>query len=177
MSDQGVLNFRGLGASEAEDFIRAVNRIALAANKSNDSSWKADLASTAFSGEALRWFRSLSPKIQNDWDALQDALLERYAPEQSLPDYSDKDSDSTTPNPAPAAAVEHLPAVFVVSRTPGSMEGYIKVISDFRTAYVGRELNKAGILGTTSTLTDALRVRVTPDSNPHNIETLFGTAS
>lgn len=81
-------------------------------------------------------------------------------------------SDSTTPNPAPAAALEHPPAVFVVSRTSGSMEGYIKVISDLRTAYVGRELNKAGILGTTSTLTDALRVRVIPDSNPHNIETL-----
>lgn len=91
----GALTFRGLGASEAEDFIRAVNRIAFAANKSQDPHWKAELASTAFSGDALHWFRSLSPKLQSDWDALRNVLLQRYAPQEEglLKDYSDKDSD------------------------------------------------------------------------------------
>ncbi|KAG9047056.1 hypothetical protein FS837_003142 [Tulasnella sp. UAMH 9824] len=174
MSDQGVLTFRGLGASEAKDFIQAVNRIAFAANKSQDTQWKAELASTAFSGDALWWFRNLSPKLQSDWDALQNALLQRYAPEEEelSKDYSDKDSDSATLNLGSDATFERPPAVFVASRIPGPMEGYIKVISDLRTAYIGRELNKAGILGTTSLLTNALRVRLTPDYNPHNIETL-----
>ncbi|KAG8935323.1 hypothetical protein FRC01_003075 [Tulasnella sp. 417] len=160
--------------SEAEGFIQAVNRIAFAENRSQDSQWKAELASTAFSGNALQWFRSLSPQVQSDWGALQKALLQRYAPEEegSLNDYPNKDSDSITLNPESEATFERSRAVFVVSQTPGPMEGYIKVISDIRNSYISRELNKAGILGTTSLLTQALRVRLTQDYNPHNIETL-----
>ncbi|KAG9019840.1 hypothetical protein FRB90_003429 [Tulasnella sp. 427] len=70
----------GKSSDEAETFIRQVNLLAFKAQKTRDAHWTADLASTAFAGDALRKFLRWAPEIRGDWNKLQEALLNEYPP-------------------------------------------------------------------------------------------------
>ncbi|KAG9019846.1 hypothetical protein FRB90_003436 [Tulasnella sp. 427] len=113
----GVPDFRGGGASEVQDFIRALNRIALESGKSQDSRWKAELASTAFSGEALRWFRSLAPKVQVDWDVIQTALLKQYAPDEAIKEYPEAEGDGISLDSTRPTADEARQVIFCLHQS------------------------------------------------------------
>ncbi|KAG8897729.1 hypothetical protein FRC00_003870, partial [Tulasnella sp. 408] len=80
-----TLIFRGLSSEEAENFIRQVNILAFNANRTRDTRWTAEFAATAFAGDALRKFRKLSSEVRNDWDKLQEALLNEYSPASAPP--------------------------------------------------------------------------------------------
>lgn len=77
MSDD-FLRFEGRDANEAEEFIRSVQVRAFSANRMQDDVWKSQLAATAFTGQALRWYRTLSASVKNNWEELQDAILRHY---------------------------------------------------------------------------------------------------
>lgn len=70
--------FLGKDGYECEEFIRAIHNMAYAAGKTRDDAWMADLASTCFSGRALRYYDSLEPDIRYDWTLLRHALLTKY---------------------------------------------------------------------------------------------------
>ncbi|KAG8905301.1 hypothetical protein FRB99_000274 [Tulasnella sp. 403] len=72
--------FRGTeGLVNVEDFIQGVRKKALEANRHLDLQWTAMLAAAHLSGEALHWHFALDESIQNDWNLLTRALLDRYA--------------------------------------------------------------------------------------------------
>lgn len=72
---EDILVFRGDGNEAAEEFIRAVNIQAFKTNKIDDQSWITGFASTAFAGNALRWYRTLPITTRQDWDLLQESIL------------------------------------------------------------------------------------------------------
>ncbi|KAG8935330.1 hypothetical protein FRC01_003083 [Tulasnella sp. 417] len=69
------VSFRGFSNEEAENFIRAVNIQAFKAQKVNDMEWIAGFASTGFSGKALRWYRRLPTATRQNWELLQEEIL------------------------------------------------------------------------------------------------------
>ncbi|KIO24334.1 hypothetical protein M407DRAFT_26241 [Tulasnella calospora MUT 4182] len=85
----GFLTFRGDTNDEAEDFIRAVNIQAFRIDKSDDQKWITTFASACLSGKALRWYRQLPFTTRQDWDLLQEAIL-------------DNDWEDGEPSPAPS---------------------------------------------------------------------------
>lgn len=70
--------FLGRDGSECEEFIRAIHKVAYAAGKIRDDAWMADLASTCFSGRALRYYLGLEPGVQCNWRLLCHTLLTKY---------------------------------------------------------------------------------------------------
>lgn len=74
-TSEDILIFRGDSNEAAEKFIRAVYIQAFKTNKIDDQSWITGFASTAFAGNALRWYRTLPVATRQDWDLLQAAIL------------------------------------------------------------------------------------------------------
>lgn len=74
--------FRGIDGEECENFVAQVRLRALDEGKERDNNWIIANATASFVGEALRWYASLEPEIQDDWKMLQRAMFQRYpAPE------------------------------------------------------------------------------------------------
>lgn len=72
------LVFYGRDGSECEDFIASVTRAAFDERRPRDWGWMADLAATAFRGDALRWWSALDDGTQSDFRKLRNALLDKY---------------------------------------------------------------------------------------------------
>lgn len=72
------LTFSGVGGAECERFITAVRKKARAEGKLRDNDWMVDLVSSCLTGDALRWYAKLKRDQRDDWDLLQEALLDRY---------------------------------------------------------------------------------------------------
>ncbi|KAG9032790.1 hypothetical protein FS837_002641 [Tulasnella sp. UAMH 9824] len=111
--------FRGVDPEEAENFIRSVKVQAFRAGKSDDQNWVATLASTAFAGKALRWYLRLPVQTRQDWDQLQEAIIENEWGRDNT-----STLNSTTVAPAPAAAppptLSRVPAAISPQPASGS---------------------------------------------------------
>lgn len=53
-NDSGLLQFRGQGATECEEFMTAIVKRAFAQCKQRDDQWMADLAATCMVNDAMR---------------------------------------------------------------------------------------------------------------------------
>lgn len=81
------LLFRGIDGKECEEFIYMIRLRAMAAGKVRDKEWIADIAGTAFVGDALRWYAELDEDVQEDWLLLRRALLSKYPPPEIRHEY------------------------------------------------------------------------------------------
>ncbi|KAG8925272.1 hypothetical protein FRC01_010419, partial [Tulasnella sp. 417] len=75
--DKDTLAFRGDTSQEAEEFIHEVNIRAFKTGKLKDQEWITTFASVSFAGKALRWYRRLPRQTRQDWELLQEAILEK----------------------------------------------------------------------------------------------------
>ncbi|KAG8896589.1 hypothetical protein FRB99_008822 [Tulasnella sp. 403] len=156
--------FSGSGGEECEEFISAVRHYAFELGKQRDNQWIADFASTAFSGDALRWFMTLDVTVQGDWRLLAKALLEKYS---SLPESPRVHRRMTLPSamiPTPAAAAPTLPRTTAL--TPQRpIQGTIHVLVENepeRNGLLSRFLNPYGWHVPTQSPQDAIRVSAIP---------------
>jgi len=74
----GDITFRGTDGIECEEFIRAVRLRVRSESRTDDNDWIVQFVSTCFARNALRWYITLDHDVQNDWDRLQKALLDKY---------------------------------------------------------------------------------------------------
>lgn len=179
---EGYIRFEGKDASEAEEFIRSINIKAFTTNKSQDDQWIAMLAGTAFTGRALRWYRTLSNSVRNSWEGLQNALLEKYqSPGEdatSIPiTYAPPSSgyqatpDTTIPTAPPAAGPPPPGATSLAQPRTGRIK--TKSQSSIHDgAYLCGDLSIHGVYTLTRDLSKALTVRHSPDAQ--SLETLVG---
>jgi hypothetical protein len=66
-----------------------MRRMARNYGKEDDPTWIARTAVVCFTEDALRWHVKLSKDIRNDWELLEEALLDRFpAPEDRQSKYS-----------------------------------------------------------------------------------------
>lgn len=72
------LIFKGIDGSECEDFIASLEELAFAEGWSQDRQRMILYARSRLRGDALRWFATLDPSIQGDWNLFLQALLNRY---------------------------------------------------------------------------------------------------
>lgn len=164
MNETDSIRFEGKDASEAEEFIRSVNVRAFNADKWKDDGWTAMLAGTAFTGQALRWYRSLSPAVRDSWDALQNALLSHFQPS----------SAASTSAPTPSVAGPPPRDIISSSQSP---TGRIRVVLQsnvFGAAYLCGDLSEYGVYTWTQDVSRALSVKHSPES--HMLEVLDGDA-
>ncbi|KAG8954568.1 hypothetical protein FRC00_005789, partial [Tulasnella sp. 408] len=63
---------------ECTGFIRQVRRKALEVGKSRDKEWMADYAVSCFADDALKWSMNVHRDVLENWDVLQQALMEEY---------------------------------------------------------------------------------------------------
>lgn len=68
------------GCKECEDFINAVSRLAFSVGKQRDDNWIAAFAASCLAHDALRWWDSLDPTVQQSWRLLRQAMLLKYQP-------------------------------------------------------------------------------------------------
>ncbi|KAG8952206.1 hypothetical protein FRC04_004913 [Tulasnella sp. 424] len=153
MSETDFIRFEGKDASEAEEFIRSINIRAFTANKLKDDEWMALLATTAFTGQALRWYTTLSPAVRDSWDALKKALLLQYQP------------SSTTFPLTPTAPAAGPPDRNILSPAQ-PRTGRIRVVFESNTSgmtYLCGDLSFNGVYTWTQDVSKALIVKHSPE--------------
>ncbi|KAG8964599.1 hypothetical protein FRC05_003764 [Tulasnella sp. 425] len=138
--------------------------MAHAAGKTRDDAWMADLASTCFSGEALRYYDSLEPDVRYDWTLLRRALLTKYP-------RRDNDEGELLSEASRTSQV-YVPAA-VLGPTLQPRVGRIKVIgansTDFE--YIGDENNSISSgLGAGAPATEASTFSYVPGSKLFEIQ-------
>ncbi|KAG9024727.1 hypothetical protein FS837_005219 [Tulasnella sp. UAMH 9824] len=72
--------FQGKDATECEDFITAIVKLAFAQGKQRDDQWMADFAATCMVNNAMRWWSTLDEEVQGSWKLLRHAMLSKYRP-------------------------------------------------------------------------------------------------
>ncbi|KAG8941872.1 hypothetical protein FRC04_004049 [Tulasnella sp. 424] len=153
--------FMGRDGYECEEFIRAIHKVAYAAGKIRDDAWMADLALACFSGKALRFYQSLGPEVQCNWQLLRPALLTKYA----RPD----DDDDEVPYDGPRLG--HLPQIVGLGQP---RTGRIKVIgansADFDYVGDGNTVYITNGLGAAASASDACTFRYIPGSKLFEIQ-------
>ncbi|KAG8950673.1 hypothetical protein FRC04_007298 [Tulasnella sp. 424] len=177
--------FTGSDGAEAERFINRLRRIARAEGKLRDKEWMLDLALTCLEGDALRWHSRLPREVRNDWDALEDALLEKYPPSSPTGEPNRRSSFEPTPagTPTSAAGAAPAPAPAPISELTrsfiqlnlGPQTGLVKVVADDPSVsgYLARSMDpQYSIMVTCTNAADALRIQFWPASYPHGIEIL-----
>lgn len=70
--------FNGVDSFGYQEFLQQVRRTAFKEGKSRDAAWMADLAVLHLSGDALMWFETLSDDVQQDWNLLKRAIIQKY---------------------------------------------------------------------------------------------------
>jgi len=78
-----VVVFQGVDGTECEEFVYAIRNWAFIEGKYHDDAWMADLASSRFLGNAIRWAVTLPDKTLKSWKLLQKALIAKYPPQNS----------------------------------------------------------------------------------------------
>lgn len=177
--------FSGSNGAEAERFINLLRRRARAEGKLRDKEWILDLAVSSLEGEALRWHSRLPRQVRNDWDALEDALLEQYPPSSPTNETNRRSSFEATPGGTPTEAAGAAPApapapISEISRSfmqlsLGPQTGLIKVVADDPSVsgYLARTMDpQYAIMVTCASPEDAVKVQFWPASYPHGIEIL-----
>ncbi|KAG8967566.1 hypothetical protein FRC05_001999 [Tulasnella sp. 425] len=148
--------FHGRGGEEAEEFVHMIHERALDVGKQQDNEWIAAFVASSFVGDALRWYVSLDPGVQNDWKRLRQAILTQY-PRGG----AGIASFITIPTPAPAA-LPAPPAPPMVIR----QRGRIRVVSAARSNpyYVSKIPDGAGFVILTENISEILQVEYNPSS-------------
>ncbi|KAG8923590.1 hypothetical protein FRC00_006056 [Tulasnella sp. 408] len=72
-------SFNGAEGLGHQDFLQQIRRIAFKEGKTRDNVWMADLAVLHLSGEALTWFETLPDEVQQNWNNLRRAIIQKYA--------------------------------------------------------------------------------------------------
>lgn len=80
LGDQPQLEFRGGDANECEEFVTAVSRLVLSVGRQRDDNWIADFVASCLAHDALRWWDTLDPSVQQSWKHLRQAMLFKYRP-------------------------------------------------------------------------------------------------
>ncbi|KAG8946965.1 hypothetical protein FRC04_011260 [Tulasnella sp. 424] len=109
------VTFTGKSSDDAENFIQSVNIQAFKAQKLKDTEWITGFASTAFSGKALRWYRRLPVTTRQDWELLQEAILDHQWEDDLGP------SCLVTPAAAPTPALAAAPPAPPAHPAPGAL--------------------------------------------------------
>ncbi|KAG9027427.1 hypothetical protein FS837_004281, partial [Tulasnella sp. UAMH 9824] len=146
------VSFKGYSDDEAETFIRAVNIQAFKAQKLKDTEWIAGFASTGFAGKALRWYRRLPMATRQDWELLQEAILDHEWKEDlespslitpaAAPTYiPTAAAPMASTNSAPIALAETLDSLSLSPQTGTSRTARIRVLAEDPThnGYLGLE--------------------------------------
>ncbi|KAG9007694.1 hypothetical protein FRB90_009266 [Tulasnella sp. 427] len=77
-----VPKFRGNDFAECEAFIPAIRKVGFKTDRLRNAGWMADFASLHFVGGALKWHSQLPKDVQEDWNKLVQALLNRWPPHE-----------------------------------------------------------------------------------------------
>lgn len=172
------VTFTGKSNDDAENFIQSVNIQAFKAQKLKDTEWITGFASTAFSGKALRWYRRLPLTTRQDWELLQEAILDHQWKNELEP------SSLVTPAAAPTPALAAAPPAPPAHPAPTALTGTLSSLSltrrSTRTARIrvladdptcnGYLRLKQGFAYSDSRISNALVIKWSSSSSPTTLE-------
>ncbi|KAG8943840.1 hypothetical protein FRC04_002463 [Tulasnella sp. 424] len=145
--------FHGKSGEEAEKFVQMVYRRARDARRQGDSRWIVEFVQTCLAAEALRWYATLEPDVQDNWRLLQQAILNRWPGDGNT--QLAITGSSIFPTPA-AAAPPIVPAPRQKGRIRIAREG------DRMTYYLSNTLSLYGFSTLVTNRAQALVVELEP---------------
>ncbi|KAG8896734.1 hypothetical protein FRC01_011641, partial [Tulasnella sp. 417] len=72
-------SFNGVDGLGHQDFLQKIRHEAFKQGKTRDNTWMADLTALHLSGEALTWFETLPDDVQQNWNQLKRAIIQKYS--------------------------------------------------------------------------------------------------